>query len=457
MPASEAQDAYILKEYLSFLENAGTSYPTFSGRTVSGADTTKPLMVNLGFHFPHTPVLPPKEFRDRFSDKTYSIPEFDLTELDRLPEQLKKLYRQMKIDALTFEEKQQFMRDYYAFCAYGDSLVGEAVRAFQEYSQQHKQEYLVILACGDHGWHLGEQGISAKFAPWDYSNHTAVVVLSSDKDKFPAGTVNSDPLEFVDFAPTMFAAAGIDIEDTSFSYLDGIDLEGVVDGSAHTRDYVLGEMNVVYGPRAYIRSQDFAFSMRVREKDWQPSPSNPPNNNIMWALTTTAENVEMALYDLRIDSKERTNVAYSGAYQALAGWFRQKLGNIVLGDGRIECSWSEENNYNISNFAPGADDKILDIPPGIIPDTSSWTAVRFDVYQKDGDIIEPAANARLIFDTIVKTTDISGTSSGWFKHGEYTYSIEKKGTKPLQRTITVDRDFFFSGIPWRLKNTNSHY
>ena len=140
MPASKAQDAYILKEYLRFLENAGTSYPTFSGRTVSGADTTKPLMVNLGFHFPHTPVLPPKEFRDRFSDKTYSIPEFDLTELDRLPEQLKKLYRQMKIDALTFKEKQQFMRDYYAFCAYGDSLVGEAVRAFQEYSQQHKQE-----------------------------------------------------------------------------------------------------------------------------------------------------------------------------------------------------------------------------------------------------------------------------------------------------------------------------
>ena len=51
----------------------------------------------------------------------------------------------------------------------------------------------------------------------------------------------------------------------------------------------------------------------------------------------------------------------------MAQWFRQKLGNIVLGDGRVECDWNEKNSYNISTFADGADDKKLDIPDGLIP------------------------------------------------------------------------------------------
>lgn len=44
-----------------------------------------------------------------------------------------------------------------------------------------------------------------------------------------------------------------------------------------------------------------------------------------------------------------------------------KLGNIVLGDGRVECDWSKANSFNISNFAPGTHDHKLDIPTNIIP------------------------------------------------------------------------------------------
>ena len=76
----------------------------------------------------------------------------------------------------------------------------------------------------------------------------------------------------------------------------------------------------------------------------------------------------MALYDLRKDPMEKNNVAYALKYKELAAWFRNKLGNIVLGDGRIECDWSMPNSYSISNFAGGADDKNLDIPSEIIPE-----------------------------------------------------------------------------------------
>ena len=56
-----------------------------------------------------------------------------------------------------------------------------------------------------------------------------------------------------------------------------------------------------------------------------------------YALTCDRPKADMALYDLRVDPLEKNNLANHHAYAALADWFRQKLGNIVLGDGRVEC------------------------------------------------------------------------------------------------------------------------
>lgn len=129
------------------------------------------------------------------------------------------------------------------------------------------------------------------------------------------------------------------------------------------KDYVLGETKVVVGPRADTCSNDFGFSMR----GW---PMNDPHNNdnIKWALECSVEKAELTLFDLRNDPLERNNVAGSAAYQDLAAWYRQKPGKIVLGDGGVACAWSKANAYSLSNFASGADDKILDIPQQIIPE-----------------------------------------------------------------------------------------
>ncbi len=54
-------------------------------------------------------------------------------------------------------------------------------------------------------------------------------------------------------------------------------------------------------------------------------------------------------------------------YVKLADFFRQKLGNIVLGDARVEADWSEKNKFTISNFAEGAQDFKLAFPEGLVP------------------------------------------------------------------------------------------
>ncbi len=363
MPTDRTLDGLIAEEFKDYLSNANTSYTIRGGRKIEGAKSSEPQFIHLGFHFPHTPVLPSKEYRDQFLDRNYNIPEVSEEELAKLPMQLAAWKKKYGIEKLTFEQKQQFIRDYYAFCAMGDQLIGDTVDKFKEYCKENNQPYIIVIACGDHGWHLGEQGVTYKASNFVKSNQTAVIAISSDKSLFPAGKVVTDFVEYVDFAPTFISAAGFDLSKPRFDYLDGRDLVKTANGTVAGRDYVLGETSVSSGHRAYLRSKDFAFSMKNRDKIHK----NDPNGNLKWALECTPKEADMALYDLRVDPEERFNLAYTKEYQALAGWFRTKLGTIVLGDGRMECNWAEQNVYNVSDFALGSDDKVLDIPKKLIP------------------------------------------------------------------------------------------
>ncbi|MCM2679966.1 sulfatase-like hydrolase/transferase [Echinimonas agarilytica] len=365
-PAEKTVDAYIVREFQNFLQNADKPFKTSWGKEAQGADTNKPQYMQLGFHLPHTPVLPPKTIRDRFKKKTYKLPAYDRGDTAKLPAQLKEIQKAGDVYPMTYEEKQKAIQDYYAFCAHGDNLIGQAVESFKEYSKANGQEYLIIFTIGDHGWHLGEQGINAKFGPWAQSVSNAAIVVSSNKSLVPADAVYRDLVEFVDFAPTVLSAAGLDLEQDKFDYLDGYDLVDVYHQKRAKREYVLGEINVISGPRAYLHTDRFRFSMRTRPfNNWVNE--SQLGKDLHWPLSAPVEDVEMTLYDLEKDPGERDNVAYREDYAALANWFRHKLGNIVMGDGRVEVDWSKANSYHVSNFSAGADDKKADIPQELIP------------------------------------------------------------------------------------------
>lgn len=366
-PAGETIDAKIVDEFQNYLKYANKRYKTLGGEKVHGADADKPLFINLGFHLPHTPVLPPASYRERFADKDYKLPEFGTDELAAMPPQLIEVYNEATTDNMTEEEQLQAVRDYYAFTSYGDTLIGEAVESFKAYAEKNGREYMIVLVIGDHGWHLGEQGIMGKFGPWAKSLRGAAVVVSSDKEKFPPGTVYDGFVEYVDFAPTILAAAGLDVESKELDFFDGYDLAKVVADEDYERDYILGEQNLVNGHRAYMRTDDFAFSMRTR--DFRIEGQAPYlNQDVTWALDTEPKKADLALYDLRVDPDERYNLATTLQYGPLADWFRHKLGTIVLGDGRVEADWSLPNSYSLSNFAGGADTKRLDIPAELLPE-----------------------------------------------------------------------------------------
>ena len=350
-PAGKTRDGYYSSVFADCLKNANRKFKVGT-KTFDGVDTSKPLFAHIGYDFPHTPVLPPADYRARFQRHHYRIPQVDPRELQNMPEQLKRQVAFGQSDHLTDAQKLTMIRDYYAFCAYGDALVGQAVDAFVEYSNQQKQPWMIVYVCGDHGWKLNEHGAVSKFTPWKLDSHNPIVVVSSDKQAFPAGKVVTDFTEFVDIAPTILAAGGARLRDKQYAHLDGRDLAEVASGKVPARDYVIGESHAVTGPRAYIRTKEYAFSMQTR-------PDRTRGKNMLWAMNADYEELDPALYHMPTDPYEVNNLAFSNKHRRIADALRDKLLNIVLGDNRVEVDWgpkADGTNVYHSNFAPGAHD-----------------------------------------------------------------------------------------------------
>jgi hypothetical protein len=70
------------------------------------------------------------------------------------------------------------------------------------------------------------------------------------------------------------------------------------------------------------------------------------------------------------DSNEVNNLAFSSEHQTVANAMKEKLLNIVLGDNRVEVDWGGNKALGTeifrSNFAPGADDKKLELTEAAI-------------------------------------------------------------------------------------------
>ncbi|WP_068471911.1 sulfatase-like hydrolase/transferase [Saccharicrinis aurantiacus] len=351
--AGKTRDGYYTSTFIDFLNSQNKEFAVGS-KSFKGVDTSKPLFCHIGYDFPHTPVLPPAEYRERFKKKNYKIPELTKEEWATMPAQMKKQVKNAFSNEFTDAQKLSMIQDYYAFCAYGDDLVGQSADAFIKYSEDNNQPWMIVYVNGDHGWKLNDHGAYSKFTPWDVDSHNPIVVISSDKKTFPAGKVVENYTEFVDIAPTIISAAGTDISKDEFKYLDGMDLAKVVSGEAPIRDYVVGESHAVTGPRAFIRTKDYVFSMQTR-------PNKKRGENMKWALKADYKELDAALYQMSTDPDEVNNLAYNKEYEKIAKKMKKKLIDIVLGDNRAEVNWGKGvraigTKVNTSNFAPGAHD-----------------------------------------------------------------------------------------------------
>lgn len=184
----------------------------------------KPFFLGVGFVKPHLPFTCPQKYWDLYPKESIRLPE-NSTAPQGVPEAaLHDLYelrsyggipRTGDIDEPT---ALKLIRAYRACVSFMDAQLG---RVIGELDRLGLRENTIIVLWGDHGYHLGEQGLFTKMTNFELG--TRVPLIVSAPGMKAAGQKSRALVELVDLYPTLADLAGLPevdaLEGTSFAPL----------------------------------------------------------------------------------------------------------------------------------------------------------------------------------------------------------------------------------------------
>ena len=95
------------------------------------------------------------------------------------------------------------MRAYLASISFMDSQVGRVLDALQDAGRGNET---IVVLWSDHGWHLGEKGITGKNSLWERSTRVPLIFAGPG---IVAGATCSRPAELLDIYPTLVELCGL--------------------------------------------------------------------------------------------------------------------------------------------------------------------------------------------------------------------------------------------------------
>jgi iduronate 2-sulfatase len=173
-------------------------------------ERSPPFFLAVGFKKPHLPFCAPKKYWDLYDRKKIPFPS-NLGHPEGAPELATRSWRELEGysdipgDGKLSEEKIRELRHgYYACVSYVDSLIG---RLLKQLEASGLAENTVVCLWGDHGFHLGEQGLWTKANNYELS--ARVPLLFRYPEKIKAGKRSGALVELVDVYPTLVRLCGL--------------------------------------------------------------------------------------------------------------------------------------------------------------------------------------------------------------------------------------------------------
>jgi arylsulfatase A-like enzyme len=187
----------------------------------------------------------------------------------------------MRNEPLDQSQVRELVHGYHAAVSYIDALIGQLLDALEE---NGLRENTIIVLWGDHGWHLGEQGLWAKLTSFEASARVPLIVVAPNRSV--TGAKCHALVEFVDLYPTLCELVGLPVP----SHLEGTSLVPLL-ARPEQPWKTAAFTQVVRGAQTgrSIRTADYRFTR------WHPN-GHPENN------------LALELYDLSRESAERVNV-----------------------------------------------------------------------------------------------------------------------------------------------------
>jgi arylsulfatase A-like enzyme len=165
----------------------------------------QPFFLGVGFRRPHVPCFAPQKWFDLYPENQLQLPpvkEDDRADLPKFADYLHWSLPEPRLAWLKQEHQwKNLVRSYLACISYMDAQLG---RVLDQLEAQKLTENTIIVLWSDHGWHLGEKGITGKNTLWERS--TRVPLIWSGPGITPGSKCN-EPVELLDIYPTLLELA----------------------------------------------------------------------------------------------------------------------------------------------------------------------------------------------------------------------------------------------------------
>ncbi len=174
---------------------------------IKSAPKDQPFFLAAGFFLPHVPCYATQKWFDLYPDDDSVLPK--ILEQDRedtprfswylhwhLPEPRLKWVRENN-------QWRNLVRSYLACTSFVDAQIGRLLAALDEAGLA---DNTIVVLWGDHGWHLGEKGITGKNTLWDRGTKVPLIFAGPG---VKAGQRSLQPAELLDLYPTLVELAGL--------------------------------------------------------------------------------------------------------------------------------------------------------------------------------------------------------------------------------------------------------
>jgi arylsulfatase A-like enzyme len=190
----------------------------------------RPFFLAVGFRHPHLPCYAPQKWFDLYPEATLQLPPVKADDRADLPRFASYLHWQLPEPRLKWlQEAKQWkplVRAYLASVSFVDAQVGRVLKALADAGLENNT---IVVVWSDHGWHLGEKGITGKNSLWDRSTRVPLIFAGPG---ITAGAKCGRPVELLDIYPTLIELCTLDVQKSS----DGVSLVPQLQDAKAVRD-----------------------------------------------------------------------------------------------------------------------------------------------------------------------------------------------------------------------------
>jgi arylsulfatase A-like enzyme len=160
----------------------------------------RPFFVCCGFRLPHVPCYASQKWFDLYPAGTLQLPLVREDDRDDVPPFAWYLHWKLPEPRLSWlranDQLGPLVRAYLASISLVDSQIGRVLDALEE---SGRTDDTIVVLWSDHGWHLGEKGITGKNSLWERSTRVPLIFAGPGV----AAGASSRPAELLDIYPTL--------------------------------------------------------------------------------------------------------------------------------------------------------------------------------------------------------------------------------------------------------------